>query len=347
MNVGKSLISRRSMMIGASAAVVGWLFWPFIRTVSAQKATLIAKQVDRAPDDPEDSLWQKADSLEVPMAPQAVVKPRTYETGVGTVRARALYDDERLAFLMEWDDAGREVSIGGVGSFRDAVAVQFPSGSTKGIPYFGMGELNNPVTIYHWKADWQFARDYDTNDEFPNMAVDWYPFSGRGPGEIAEASDYGKEGADKVFHTSWWAGSTLADPDLQARTPVEKLTAEGFGTISSVSVEEQDGSGKGVRKEGGWKTVISIPRAQERFSFQRGETTPVAFAAWDGSRRERGGEKAISTWYFLSLERSVGLFAYVSPILVVAGAAIAQVLVLGWLRRKARRAGQDNTGTSE
>jgi len=310
--------------------------------VSAQKASLVAKQVDRAPDDPDDSLWQKADTLEVPLAPQAVVKPRTYEAGVETVKARALYDDKRLAFLLEWDDAGREVSIGGVGSFRDAVAVQFPSDSTKSIPYFGMGESNNPVTIYNWKADWQFARDYDTNDEFPNMAVDWYPFSGRGPGEIAEASDYGKEGADRVFHTSWWAGSTLADPDLQARTPVEKLTAEGFGTISSVDAEKQDGSGNGVWNGGTWKTVISVPLAQERFSFQRGGTTPVAFAAWDGGKQERGGEKAISTWYFLSLEKSVGPFAYISPVLVVVGAVVVQVLGLSLLRRKSRRSEQDN-----
>jgi hypothetical protein len=342
MNAGKSLISRRSMLLASSAAAVGWLVWPFTRSVSAQKASLIAKQVDRVPDDPEASLWQKADSLEVPMAPQAVVKPRTYETGVGIVTARALYDDNRLAFLLEWDDAGEDVSIGGVGSFRDAVAVQFPSESTKGIPYFGMGELNNPVTIYHWKADWQFASDYDTNDEFPNMAVDWYPFTGRGPSEIAEASDYGKEEANKVFHTSWWAGSSLANPDLQAKTPVEKLTAEGFGTISSVNVGKQDGSGKGVRKEGGWKTVISIPRAQERFSFERGDTMPLAFAAWDGSSKERGGEKAISTWYFLSLEKAVGPFAYISPLLVVAGVAIVQVLGLRLLRRKEKQDGETN-----
>jgi hypothetical protein len=337
MNAGKSLISRRSMLLASSAAAVGWFFLPFTKTASAQKATVIAKQVDRAPVDPDDSLWQKADSLEVPMAPQAVVKPRTYETGVGIVKARALYDNERLAFLLEWDDAGQDVSIGGVGSFRDAVAVQFPSDSTKGIPYFGMGELNNPVTIYHWKADWQFARDYDTNDEFPNMAVDWYPFTGRVPGEIAEATDYGKEEANRVFHTSWWAGSTLADPDLQAKTPVEKLTAEGFGTITSVNVENQDGKGKGVRKDSGWKTVISIPRAQERFSFERGDTLPLAFAAWDGSSQERGGEKAISTWYFLSLEKAVGPFAYINPLLVVAGVAIVQVLGLRLLRRKAKQ----------
>ncbi len=347
MNAGKVRVSRRSMMIGASAAIVGGLFWPFTRIVSAQKATLIAKQVDRAPNDPEDNLWGTADTLTVPMAPQAVVKPRAYEVGVETIKTRALYDEERLVFLLEWDDPKREVSIGGVDSFRDAVAVQFPSELAKGIPYFGMGELKNPVTIYHWKADWQFASDHDANEEFPNMAVDWYPYSGREAGEIAEAADYGKEGADRVFHTSWWVGSTLGDPDLQARTPVEKLTSEGFGTVKPVDIEKQDGSGRGVWNGGTWKTVISIPRTQERFSFQRGEITPVAFAAWDGARRERGGEKAISTWYFLSLERTVGPFAYINPILVVAGATIVQVLALGWLRRRARRARQDNTGTAE
>jgi complex iron-sulfur molybdoenzyme family reductase subunit gamma len=123
---------------------------------------------------------------------------------------------------------------------------------------------------------------------------------------------------------------------------VEKLTAEGFGTISSVDVEKQDGSGKGEWKGGTWKAVISIPRAQERFSFQRGETMPVAFAAWDGGRKERGGEKAISTWYFLSLERAVGPFAYINPLLVVAGVAIVQVLALRLLRRKAKQDGQTN-----
>ncbi len=71
------------------------------------------------------------------------------------------------------------------------------------------------------------------------------------------------------------------------------------------------------------------------------------FAAWDGARRERGGEKAVSTWYFLSLEQPVGPLAYVNPILVVAGAVIVQVLGFGLLRRRARKAGQGNTGTAE
>ncbi len=345
MTAEKPLVSRRSVLVATAAATLAWLFRPFARIASAQKATLVAKQVDQVPDDPEDSVWNKADALEVPLAPQAVVKPRTYEAGVTAIIARALYDEQRLAFLLEWNDDKREVSIGGVDSFRDAVAVEFPSDLSRKIPYFGMGQANNTVTIYQWKADWQFAAEYDVDEEFPDMAVDWYPFSGRDPGEIAQASDYGKDGADKVFHTSWWAGSPLADPDLQARTSVEKLTAEGFGTVKSVDIDGQDGLGKGVWKDGIWRTVISVPRSQQRF-LERGDTIPVAFAAWDGSSQERGGEKAISTWYFMSLEQSAGPFVYVAPALVVIGAAIVQMIGLRRLRQRAREAGQTDPSTT-
>jgi DMSO reductase family type II enzyme heme b subunit len=83
------------------------------------------------PDDPEASLWQKADSLEVPNGAPGGSKTAHLRNRGGNRHSRALYDDNRLAFLLEWDDAGQDVSIGGVGSFRDAVAIQFPSEATK------------------------------------------------------------------------------------------------------------------------------------------------------------------------------------------------------------------------
>ncbi len=344
MNLRTTTWQRRDVLLAPLMGGVAWLAAPLVRSASAQeKATLIAKRVDRVPDGVDDELWRNVDVLEVPLAPQAVVKPRTYETGIKAIKARALYDEERLGFLLEWGDPQRDVTIGGVASFRDAVAVEFAADPADGMPYFGMGETNKPVTIYQWKADWEFARDDDVDEEFPNMAVDWYPFSGRGPGEIAELADYGKEGADKAFHTSWWSGSTLGDLELQARTPVEKLVAEGFGTISPVEPDGQDASGKGVWRDGVWKVVISIPRVQERFTFERGKTIPLAFAAWDGAKSERGGEKAVSTWYFLSLEQPVGTAAYVSPVLAFAGAAAVQVWALRLLRRKARRTGAESS----
>ena len=146
--------------------VVGGLAWLLgaARPASAQqvqKASLLARVVERVPDDLQDARWQDADSLEVPLAPQAVVKPRVFEVGIKTLTARALYDADRIAIHLTWRDTSSNARIGGTGGFRDAVAIQFPGNPAAGIPYFAMGEPDKPVVIYQWKADWQFAGEGD------------------------------------------------------------------------------------------------------------------------------------------------------------------------------------------
>ena len=215
----------------------------------SQKASLIAKFIEQVPRDVGDGAWEKADMLEVPMAPQAVVKPRIYEVATRALQVRGLYDDTRIAFLIGWKDTQGDTKIGTVSAFRDAVAIEFPGNPAAGIPYFAMGEPGKAVTIYQWKADWELSRHDDVDDAFPDMAVDWYPLSGYGPGELTAVGDYGKEGAEKAIHTSWWAGSPLGNPELQARTSVEKLRAEGFGSLTSLDAGQQDA--ESARRTGG------------------------------------------------------------------------------------------------
>lgn len=331
-------VTRRSWLDVPAIAGLGWLLATTQRASAqqAQKASLLAKSVARVPDDPQDALWRDADVLDVPLAPQAVVKPRRYEVGVTLLKVRALYDAERLAVHLTWRDAVRDMRIGNPGTFRDAVAIEFPGDPANGIPYFAMGEPDKPVVIYQWKADWQFAEARDEDGQYPRMMADWYPFSGQAPGVIAAAGDYGAKG-ERTFITSWYAGNNLGDRDLQKRTSVEKLVAEGFGTLTSVSGDRQDGSGKASWADGTWSLVLTVPRAQDRFGFQPGVTVPVAFAAWDGTKGERGGEKAVSTWYFLSLEKPIGVLAYVSPVLAFLGAAAVQAWGLNRLHRRARQ----------
>lgn len=341
MSASQWTVSRRSAVAAGATAVVMSILRPFGGVAHAQKAVLLAKQVPQIPSDPGDGVWGQAEALDVPLAPQAVVKPRRYEAGVSSVTARSLYDADRIAILLEWEAAEQSAGLGSVGSFRDAVAIEFPADATARTPHFAMGEPGNPVTIYQWKADWEFGRQFDADEQFPHMAADWYPFSGRAPGEIAEGGDYAQAQGAKVFHTSWSAGNTLGDLELQERTPVEKLQAEGFGTIGPT--EAQDGQGKSLWSGGKWKVLISMPRSQEGFSFDQGKTIPIAFAAWNGSKGERGGEKAVSTWYFLGLEQSTSSLAYVSPFAVVAAAVLGQLVALRLLRRgqEASRPGQE------
>lgn len=344
MNTKPVDIRRRSWLHASLAGLAGGLALCSARSAAAaEKGSLLAKALEQLPTDPNDPAWADADVLEVPLAPQAVVKPRRYEAGVKALTVRAAYSGDRLSLLVEWRDAERNAMEGGAQAFRDAVAVEFPADPAKGTPFFGMGEAERPVTIYQWKADWEAGAARDVDERYPHMAVDWYPFTGRGANEIAEGADYGKQESDKVFHPSWWAGNPLGDPAMQAKTTVEKLTAYGFGTLAPAPPDKQDGRAKAAWKDGVWRMVLVVPRAQEKFLFEPGKTLPVAFAAWNGAKEERGGEKSVSTWYFLSLERPTGVGTYFAPVAVVAGVFAAQLVAL---RRLRGRAGSGSGGTN-
>lgn len=269
------------------------------RMLAQQAIRIRSRPVAKVPIDPDDSAWRVPPQVTVPLLPQNVVVPRITEAGVKGLRVRSLFDDTHVAFLLEWNDPNRETNVGSVRSFRDAVAIQFPAKGPVTPPFYCMGAPGEPVSIYQWKADWQEARFHDVDETYPNMVTDEYPFSGKGPGEMAEATDYAKAGG-KPYITAWAAGNLLADPELKARTSVERLVAEGFGTIESDKT--QDGQARGIWKDKGWHIAISVPRAQPTFTFEMERPVPIAFAAWDGSRQERNGQKGFSTWNSLELE---------------------------------------------
>ncbi|MBI4288018.1 MAG: hypothetical protein HY671_06290 [Chloroflexi bacterium] len=336
--VQAAVAPRRHFLQKAGAALGAAALVALLRSkgASAQgKATFIARRVSQVPLDPEAPAWQQAEALTVSLAPQAVVKPRTYDNGVKDITARALYDDSQVGLLLEWGDKTSNTNIGRMLNFRDAAAVQFPADPSKKVPYFAMGEPNNPVSIYHWKADWQYSPAYDAAAEFKGMVADFYPNSGKGPGQIPASADYGKAGPlpnDKVYVAGWGAGNPISDPELRAKTPVEKLTAAGFGSLTTDS--DQDGQGKAVWKDGRWQLALSIPRKQGQFEFAPGQTIPINFAAWDGGKNERGGEKGVSTWYFLSLEKPAGSSVFVLPLVAVAVVGLLEWLAIRGLRKR-------------
>ncbi|MEE9248159.1 MAG: ethylbenzene dehydrogenase-related protein [Dehalococcoidia bacterium] len=305
MKLLESPVKRRTFLAAGVAAAAAWASRPLFRPVRAQQAQgdIIALAVSHAPLNPDDSLWVTAQSAQVPLNPQNLVLPRLKEAGAKDLRVRALYDADRIAFLLEWADAHRDVDLGTVMQYRDAVAIQFPEQPSTTVPAFTMGQKDDAVTIYHWKSDWEFARLFDVEESYPNMYGDWYQFSGVGPGQIPEATDYLTTGRQEYL-TAAAVGNSLADPSAQEKIgPVQKMRAEGFGTIEPHP--NQDAQGRGVFRDGGWKIVVSVPREQGRFRFKAETLIPVAFAVWDGSRNERNGQKAYSVWSSLSLSKAV------------------------------------------
>jgi DMSO reductase family type II enzyme heme b subunit len=93
------------------------------------------------------------------------------------------------------------------------------------------------------------------------------------------------------------------DREGNGRGSVENLAAAGFGTLTRQL--SQDVKGKGIWSKGKWRVVFSrvMTGGGEVVGLAPGKVMPVAFAVWNGAISQRDGEKSVSTWAFLKIER--------------------------------------------
>ena len=264
------------------------------------------------PLDPLAPAWAKA--------PTTVVPLRTLWTRTKTVdqlRVRSLHNGKQIAFILEWDDAIVDQELLRNEDFRDAAAIQFPVKSKKPRgtgnpePSFTMGEKGGPVNIWHWKADWEadLQRYRDVQDRYTGMAVDRYVINrGASPGSPTTAQVKDPTSThDPTYLAGWGAGNLLSNP--LRRSSVEDLNAIGFGTLTSQPSEDQNVQGRGIWKEGTWLVVMvrEMRSKSDRDSqFIPGQSLPVAFAVWDGAEGDRDGQKAVSIWQRLQIEKASG-----------------------------------------
>ncbi|OGO58636.1 MAG: hypothetical protein A2Z32_03035 [Chloroflexi bacterium RBG_16_69_14] len=265
-----------------------------IPVTSAQGTAVFAVRADGAlpVDAPFDAAWDAARSTEVVMTGQAVVPPRLMVPSFPSVRVRSLVNDDRIAILLEWDDATRDESVLAVESFSDAAAIQFALGSGTSVC---MGQQAGGLNIWHWKADWaaDMPDRQDVEDVHPGM-----------PDEARFPVDMGAEGPGT---DGFLTGQMAGNPRSAATRPssVEDLNAVGFGTLTTQEPEGQNVHGSSEYRDGVWRVVMSRPLSNgdpNDTVLQPGSAaTVIAVAAWDGSRGDRNGLKSVSTWLSLVL----------------------------------------------
>lgn len=274
--------------------------------VYSQGLVVMAKKVSvELPLDPGDNLWRTASGLTVPLAPQVMAKPRIYESEIKELNVRALHNSKEVAFLLEWEDPTDDSNID-IDKFSDAVALEFPAQVVKEKPHFAMGDKDNPVNIWLWKASWQKAEEqrrlYAMVDDFAG-------------------------------------GIELGNPvSVKRQYPVENLIASGFGSATDIKKSpNQDIIAKGIRDGKRWLVVFKRAlNSQEKFeiSFSEGAVVPVAFAVWDGSEGHAGGRKAVSTWYYAGLETEERTGTYIYPVIAFILSAAIMAGIIFIIRKK-------------
>lgn len=253
------------------------------------KAQRMSEQISL---DPLAECWAKAKGTFIPLTPLWWRDDR-----IEGFYLKALYDGERIAFYLTWEDPTLDDNVANVHAFSDGAAIQFSE--EKDPPFFGMGDVKHPVVIWHWKSAWEKMGNErpDIETEYPHAAVDWYASQKN----YEQGSPFEVKASETVLHdpqylTGWGAGNPLSDPSKEES--VEEATAEGLGTYQTQISQGDKVEAKGIWQDGKWHVVFVKPR-----QFKMDNSIRIAFALWDGSRGDRNGQKMISIWNELVLEK--------------------------------------------
>ena len=159
-----------------------------------------------------------------------------------------------------------------------------------------MGKDGERVHILHWKALWQKDVDehfQDVQDLHPNYWADLYWFAeGERPYPVPDAF---RDSRSRQWFAAYAAGNPVSD--IERKVPVEELTAEGYGSLTTHPAQAT--TGRGEWQDGEWAVVFLRPlRTGDDLDaqFWRGGRGNVAVAVWDGGENNVGGRKHWSNW---------------------------------------------------
>jgi len=271
----------------------------FVSSLAVAQTPINAALVkaDIAAPDPTAAFWKEAPSTVVSLMAQPMVTPRPESTLTNEVKVQAVHDGKNIAFRLTWKDA-EPSEAGPLGTFSDAAAIQFPVKAGDTPPPVMMGAKDNPVHIFHWRA--QYQRDAERGkptmkDLYPNLNVDMYPMEFADMGNLTKKGDAERE--------QYSPGRSAGNPQAYAKSGVDEIVAEGFST-SSVQAG-RGGQGKAIWKDGEWSLVITRPLSSEGGSMLTpGASSFVAFAVWQGGAGEVGSRKCVTMmWTPLTLAR--------------------------------------------
>ncbi|MGR3174685.1 MAG: ethylbenzene dehydrogenase-related protein [Candidatus Scalindua sp.] len=317
-----------------------WHLTHYVKSISHDMKTevvLKSKLVNGTlPNSPDDDAWSTASPVEMPLAGQIVASPRFWTPSTNSVKIKSMYNSEDIAFLLEWDDMTNEQSE----VYSDAVALQFPTKIPEGLkkPYFAMGGAGKSVVLWHWRAyeESLHAAEKEADDD-SETATDGGSVVAEEQEETSHAVEKGEVTEVKDVTEESTAVTEAPKEKFKGFMTIREMNAKGFKNLAVQPSNSQDSKGKGYWKNGKWRVMITRPLVtgdkKIDIQFETGKLIPYALAVWDGSNKEVGGQKSISSWYYLNLEITTPKSVYFYVIIAIIMAVSIQFWVIGRIRR--------------
>lgn len=271
----------------------------------------------------------------ITMDPQMITNPMWPNPSVKWVIVNAATNGKEIAVRLMWTDATRNDIFITNQQYKDQAAIMFPLNQSGEEPPFTMGGDGERVNIWQWKATWDkegagrsdnsTMLDMEDTYEFmvmgsgsyymyePDGKLDMNMSDSNVPGtkenkrksqgavDITKRATYVDRGMGKnegVYNPGRVTGNILSDNTLR-RSSIEDLNAEGFGTLTTQA--HQDVDGKGNWNNDRWAVVFkrALTTNDANDTQFKGGTTPMAIAIWDGTNKERNGQKAVTQFHTL------------------------------------------------
>jgi mono/diheme cytochrome c family protein len=249
-------------------------------------------QIDEAPDG---AAWNDVSPVHIRLVPLWWRNEFT-----PTVAVQAAHDGTTIALRLSWADAQGDFHASRSEAFEDAIAVSL----SRDEPFLGMGMTNAPVDLWFWDADRQHGL-HDIEEEHPRLAVDIYPLSE----SVAASPEYGRPGTEASDMPDLLLPARATGNQIVPRADAPAASALEVGGPGSVTFRppvSQLVEARGAWNEGQWAVVMTHPLdagAGGGLTLKAGESVSVALAVWDGSQRDRNGQKLISIWQELVLDK--------------------------------------------
>lgn len=231
--------------------------------------------------------WKGIPEMKIDLLAQMMVKPKPAKVQTENIWIQAVHDGKNIAFRMRWKDTEKS-EAGRLAEFSDAVALEFPVLDNQNPPPIFMGFKDNPVHLFHWRAQYQYDEEHGKKgikDIYPNMNADTYPNEFADRGKLKPATE---ESKDMFQH-----GKAAGNPQSSPKKAVDELMAEGFST--SAVRKDTDSVAHGDWKDGEWVVVISRALKRPNGSvLELGKSSNFGVAVWQGGKDEVGSRKSIT-----------------------------------------------------
>ena len=216
----------------------------------------------------DDSIWNEA--LAVPIS---IIPVRARKNPLSRLTVQSLHNGSKIAIKMQWEDPTPDSIL--KNKYVDQSAIQFAiwGADIKDSPFYGMGEKEKPVNIWHWKADARQEIIQNVKLEQKSFAKTSSPITGMFLNPFTES-------------------------------PVEEINSRGIGTLTVQSLKDQQVEGRGYWQNGRWRVVfIRDLQTLSKWDvdFMNNNQILLAFALWDGNKKDMNANKMVSFWQILSL----------------------------------------------